>query len=202
MKSCPQSPRQPLSCDPLNRLPCQSLHPYPTTPTTTLLGGICLPTDDLLRNRIFKNGKLDSYWGLLEGVQFLKEALLVSVLIGAIWLVVVQLCTRVAVWVAVIGAMVVLFVMGVVPLLDKDLQVDAATKGVMVAVPLILMGFLGGTICVYRSQIQLTEVFLLQSAKFLRESLPVFLFIIPMILLTLVLLLITTLQHYAFKSMT
>lgn len=160
-----------------------------------------MPTDDLLRNNIFKMANLDEKWGLLEGADFLKEMLVISMVIGVSWMLVVQICTKVAVWVAIIGSQVVLLLIAAIPALDKELPFAANTKVLLVYIPLILCIFLAVTTCVYRRQIHFASVFLYQSAKFLRESLLVFLLILPMVFLTLAFVLIATLQHFAFKSM-
>lgn len=88
--------------------------------------------------------------------------------LGIIWVLVVQICTNIAVWLAVLGCSLMMFLIGMIPLLDKELPYSSNTKILMALVPLALMVFLSVTACFSQRQLKVSSVFLCHSAKFLR----------------------------------
>lgn len=128
---------------------------------------------------------------------------ILGVVIGLVYLILVQLCPQVMNWVGIVGGGVASIALGIVILIYKSIYFDGMNTGrIILAVFLILIGlYLLASACLKQRQIRLNGVFLDHASRMVTINWAIVFFIPFFLLLILGLITLTVFELFSFWSL-
>ena len=92
---------------------------YQTRDDVQRLGGFCIPEDSGAANSLINNANLQKKQGFLKTYDIIRLSLVISLIIGIVWVIFVQCMPKVMATAALILGSIILLVSGAILLLDK-----------------------------------------------------------------------------------
>lgn len=160
-----------------------------------------MPTDEEARFKLMQNANLGQKWGFMNNYDVIRLSLLLSLLVGIIWMSLVQCSHRSFAVVTVVAASLLLLAFGIILLADNQAVWNNSAWRIIIAVfCLILAMFFLTLVFCYRRRIKITGVLLFYAARFLAIQPVNFGFIFISLLFTIGLLVLCLFQYLAFSS--
>lgn len=147
-----------------------------------------------------KTANLTKKWDFLDIFDTIRLSLLISLGLGLVWLVLVQLIPRAMASIITVLSILTLAAGGLVILLDTANGFTTVEK-LAVGITLLIMAVLFACfLCFYRKRNRLTAVFIDWATKLTKERLSYFLYIFLFIVFTIGLIVLCLFQHLAYLS--
>lgn len=179
---------------------CSSNSIYPSAINFARLGGFCTPTDPTAKATLIKTDNLQAKWNFLYIYDSIRISLLVALVLGCLWVLLVQCMPRAIASIASVLAILALATLGVLVLLGK-LHGTSTVVNLVVGFLFLAMALLFACyMCCYRLRGKLVSIFLDWAARFFKERCIYFFLTFVFILLTAGLIVLCLFQHLAFTS--
>jgi hypothetical protein len=152
---------------------------------------------------LIENSQLFNRQGFLNSWDSIKFSALLGVILGLVYLLLVQLAPRIINWVGVIGGGVAAIVLAIVLLTYRSTYFDGMRTGrVIFSIILFLVGlYLLISACLKQRQIRLNGVFLDYASRMTSINWPVFFYIPFFLLLVFALVVLTIFELFSFWSL-
>lgn len=181
---------------------CSKINIYQSTAQFSRLGGICAPTEEAARNKLFKNLNISEKYEFLNTYDVIRISMLIALGVGILWMVLVQLIPRLMAGLSIILASLLLIAFGILLLVDnpKGWQGKQVWR-IIIGILLILFAlFCVVLLCIYKRRIKITGVLLHYAASFIRQKAINVIFIPIFLLLTVGLIVLCMFQYLAYSS--
>lgn len=160
-----------------------------------------MPKDESSRNILIKNANLGYKWGFLNNYDVIRLSLLLSLLVGVIWMCITQCVPRQVSIAAIFFASCLLVAFGVLFILDNDSGWEGSAWRIVLGSVLIVLGvFFFTMLILYRRRVKITGVLLHYAANFLNFQPINFIFIPIFLVLSVGLIILCLFQYLCFSS--
>lgn len=167
------------------------------------MGGYCAPNSESARDKLVQNLNLQSKWDFLNTYDVIRMSLAVALLIGIIWMSLVQCMPKYMAVAAILLGSITLIAAGILLIVDnppRGWESVGAWRYVIAAFLLIFGIIFFAMLCLFKRRIKITGVFLSYASKFLAQKPINFIFIPIFIALLLGLIVLCLFQYLAFSS--
>lgn len=175
---------------------------YNSTAEVNRLGGYCIPTDKYLYSRALRNYNIKEKLDFIQSYDNVKISLGVALLMGVIFLVLVQCLPKTMSWLTIALAAVGCLVLAVVLLCDKSASLRAYHGWIVFISVLLLLLALGLVLNLLWNSysVKVSGIFLDYSARMLRQNCFMLAWLLVFLLLSAALVALTIFEYLAFSS--
>ena len=179
-----------------------SISYYPNYPSESRLGAMCLPEDESAKERLLLNAGLGDTFNAVTAIKYLLIGVAIAFGLAIIWFILALCLPKIAVWLAVFGAAVLLLVTAIIFFIASNNSLSAG-KGWAIffgIICVLLMLLLVLYACFHSKQLKVCGAFLDVGADCIRANCAVLLYIPLFVAFTFLFGILTVFEYLAFAS--
>ena len=175
---------------------------YDTREEETIMGKFCFPTDERVKENLMIKGGVHDRYRVLQSYKSIAISLAFALLLGTIYTVLVQTFPKTIITVSVILGAISTITLGIVLMIFRSEMYPSLMtfRYVVGALSIVFGSMLIGMLIIYRQELRVIGVFLMEAGNYLRVNAMKFIIIPVFLVLTYAVLLLGFFQFVAFFS--